>query len=71
MEPAPHRVIQNGQTLRRNMQRDLITKDELQSQLREQGVYDLSQVEFALTEPAGAVSVFRKEGVPGSRGVNH
>jgi uncharacterized membrane protein YcaP (DUF421 family) len=71
LEPAPLPVIQNGKMLRRNMQRELITKDELQSQLREQGVYDVSEVEFAFIEPDGGVSVFPKDGERLSKGLDH
>lgn len=71
LEPAPLPVMQNGKMLRRNMQRELVTRDELQSQLREKGVYNVSEVEFAFIEPDGGLSVFRKEGVPGSKGADH
>ncbi|WP_442483045.1 DUF421 domain-containing protein [Aeoliella sp. SH292] len=71
LEPAPLPVIQNGKMLRRNMQRELITKDELQSQLREQGVHDVSEVEFAFIEPDGGVSVFRKDGTSEAKGADH
>jgi uncharacterized membrane protein YcaP (DUF421 family) len=42
LEPAPLPVVRNGRLLHRNMRAELITKDELLSQLRQQDVTDLS-----------------------------
>jgi uncharacterized membrane protein YcaP (DUF421 family) len=60
LEPAPLLVIENGQMLRRNMQREFITKDELLSQLREKGVHAPSEVEKAFVEPDGCISIKMK-----------
>ena len=44
LHPFPLRLVRDGQMLRRNMRRELITKEELTSLLREQGVEDIRQV---------------------------
>jgi uncharacterized membrane protein YcaP (DUF421 family) len=66
--PPPLPLVQNGHLLHHNMRRELITKDELMSQLREQGVDDLTQVKLALMEGDGRISVICQDGQ--SRGVS-
>ena len=56
-EPPPLPLIQDGKLLRRNLRRELITEDELMSQLREQGVEDWEQVRQAFMESDGHISV--------------
>ena len=55
-------LVRDGRLLRRNMRRELITEDELMSQLRLQGVSDASQVAFAAMEGDGQISVIRRDG---------
>ncbi len=57
IEPAPLLLIQNGKLLYRNMRKELITRDELMSQLREQGIDDPAKVKTAYMEPDGQLSV--------------
>lgn len=57
LEPPPLPVVRNGQLLRRNMRQELLTEDELMSQLRQQGVGDVSTVKLAYVEPDGGISV--------------
>lgn len=59
--PPPLPLVRDGQLLRSNMRRELITRDELMSQLREQGVADLRQVKLACIEGDGRISVVRHE----------
>jgi uncharacterized membrane protein YcaP (DUF421 family) len=54
-------LIKNGEMLRRNMRKEMITKDELMSQLRLQGVEDISEVKESYLEPGGSVSIIKKE----------
>jgi uncharacterized membrane protein YcaP (DUF421 family) len=61
LAPPPLELVRNGQMNRRNMRKELITVDELRSQLREQGVSDLNQVKSASLEPHGEISVVKKE----------
>lgn len=57
IEPPPLPLIKNGKLLRRNMRRELITEDELMSQLREQGLDDFEKVKAAYIESDGRISV--------------
>lgn len=59
--PPPLKIIENGNLLSRNMRRELITREELFAQLREQGVEDISQVKLAFIEGDGQISVISKE----------
>ena len=60
-EPAPLPLIKDGQMLRKNMRRELITEDELMSQLREQGLDDFDKVKEAYMESDGRISVVERE----------
>jgi len=57
VRPAPLPLVKDGQLLRKNMRRELITMDELMSMLREQGIDDLSKVKRAFMEGDGHISV--------------
>ncbi|MDF2840826.1 MAG: hypothetical protein K0Q99_1598, partial [Clostridia bacterium] len=59
-EGEPVIVIQNGQILEKNMKKLRYHLDNLESQLREKGVFDFSEVEFAVLEPQGQLSVLKK-----------
>ena len=60
-EPPPLPLIQNGKLLRRNLRQELITEDEVKSQLREQGLEDWAQVKEAFMESDGHISVIPYE----------
>jgi uncharacterized membrane protein YcaP (DUF421 family) len=47
--------------LERNMRQELITKEELMSQLRRNGVEDVAEVKKAFIEGDGQVSVIKRE----------
>ena len=66
--PPPLPLVKNGHLLHRNMRSELITEDELMSQLREQGVDNVAQVKSALMEGDGRISVICDDGQ--SRGVS-
>ena len=57
IEPTPLPLIREGKMLRRNMRHELITEEELMSQLREQGLDDIQNVKQAVMEPDGHISV--------------
>ena len=61
IEPPPLPLVKAGKLLRRNMRRELISEEELLSQLREQGVDDLGKVKEAFMEPDGHISVVARE----------
>jgi uncharacterized membrane protein YcaP (DUF421 family) len=56
----PTIVIQNGHILEKNMRASRYRYDDLLMQLRERGVFDLSEVEFAVLETNGQLSVLKR-----------
>lgn len=56
----PTIVIENGVILERNLEKLRYTVDELLTHLREKEVFDIGEVEFAILEPSGALSVQKK-----------
>ena len=53
-------VIENGKILEEHLRKIRIPLDELISELRTQGVFKISDVEFALFEPGGKLSIQKK-----------
>lgn len=56
----PTLVIQKGIILKENLQRIRYTVDDLVADLRSKGVFNLSEVEYAVLEPTGNLSVLRR-----------
>ena len=74
IHPPALPLVKNGQMHRRNMRHELITEEELISQIRLQGVDDLSQVKKAYMESDGRISVItqqprKKKDAPEKRGM--
>jgi uncharacterized membrane protein YcaP (DUF421 family) len=66
LHPPPLRLIKDGRLVRQNMRRELITEQELMSQLRQQGVSDMHGVKEACMEGDGHISIVQqKEGKTG------
>ncbi len=61
VHPRALPLVKDGRMLRRNMRHELITEDELVSQLRLQGVEDVSQVKAAYMEGDGRISVVERD----------
>lgn len=61
LRAAPILLVKDGQLQRRNLRQELITKEELMGQLREQGVEELNEVEKCYLEADGHISVITKE----------
>jgi len=59
--PPPLILVKNGKIIRRNMRREMITENELMSQLRKQGVDDMDVVKQAFMEADGSISVIEDE----------
>jgi uncharacterized membrane protein YcaP (DUF421 family) len=59
--PPPLPLIEDGKMLRRNMQKEMITTEELNSQLRQQGIEHCSEVKKAFIEGDGSISIIRKD----------
>lgn len=57
LRPPALPLVKDGRMLRHNMRRELITEGELLSQLREQGIGDVSEVREAFMEGDGRISV--------------
>jgi uncharacterized membrane protein YcaP (DUF421 family) len=61
VHPPPLHLIRSGHLLRRNMRRELITEEELMSQLRQQGIEDIGLVQTACIESDGQISIIKKD----------
>lgn len=61
VEPRPLPLVRHGRILRRNLRRELMTIEELKSELRQNGVEDLAQVKAATMEADGSISVIRND----------
>lgn len=57
VRPSALTLVENGKMLRRNMRKEFITEEELMAQLRKNGVDDVRDVEKALIEGDGSISV--------------
>ncbi len=64
IEPPQVQLVRRGRILVGNLRRQLMTIEELQSKLREQGIEQLSEVKLAAMEPDGAISVIRRAAPP-------
>lgn len=62
IHPAPLPLIKDGHLIIRNMRRELITKDELHSRLREEGIEDMNDVKRCYMEGDGRISIISKSG---------
>lgn len=60
-QDSPTMLVRDGRLLHRNIERELITEDELMAALRKQGIDDLRQVRLAVLEIDGQVSVVKDE----------
>jgi len=60
--PPPVLLIDHGRILHRNLRAELVTKDELMTHLREEGIGDIAEVEQACMEPDGMISVIKTGG---------
>jgi uncharacterized membrane protein YcaP (DUF421 family) len=61
-EPSPLLLIRDGQVLEGNMRREMLTREELLSKLRQHGIEGPEQVRWAYMESDGQVSVGRRDG---------
>ncbi len=61
VHPPPLLLVKDGQMLRHNMRKELITPEELMSQLREKGLEALEGVREAYVEGDGQISLIKRE----------
>lgn len=59
VEGEPVQLVRDGKILPRNMRRELLTRDDLMSALREHGIEELSEVKSAAMETDGEISVIK------------
>jgi uncharacterized membrane protein YcaP (DUF421 family) len=62
MHPPPLLLIEDGRLQRRNLRSQLMTREDLLEQLREQGVEDITKVKACRLEGDGRLSVIKLEG---------
>ncbi|MDH7479591.1 MAG: DUF421 domain-containing protein [Syntrophomonadaceae bacterium] len=60
IEGEPVVVIQNGKILENNLRRLRYNLNDLEMQLRDRDIFDISELEFAVLEPHGKLSVLKK-----------
>jgi uncharacterized membrane protein YcaP (DUF421 family) len=58
-EPGVLTLVKHGVIQRSSLRREMLTKEDLESQLRLSGIEDIAQVKHAYLEPDGHVSVIR------------
>ena len=58
---APKLLVQNGRMIKRNMERENMSEDDLMSQLRQHGIEHLRSVRRAYAEGDGHISVIRAD----------
>lgn len=61
IHPPPIALIKNGKILLKNLKKQLVTMDDLMSNLRENGVDDISKVKTVCLEGDGKISIVKKE----------
>jgi uncharacterized membrane protein YcaP (DUF421 family) len=66
LSAPPLALIRHGRIVHENLAHEKITKDELMSQLRQNGVSGVSEVQNAFLEPDGRVSVIVRKSRAGS-----
>ncbi|HVG22388.1 MAG TPA: YetF domain-containing protein, partial [Blastocatellia bacterium] len=68
IRPAPLLLVKDGRMLRKNMRYEMITEEELFSQLRQQGVDKVSEVKKCYLEGDGRISVITNDKKSGDQG---
>jgi len=63
LSPRRLTLVRDGRMMRRNMRKELMTEEELMSQIRLQGAADLSRVREACMEADGRISVITRDDV--------
>ncbi|KHF38312.1 DUF421 domain-containing protein [Halalkalibacter okhensis] len=61
IEGRPVMIIEHGKINQLNMRKQRYNLDDVLFQLREKGISDIRQVDFAILERSGSLSIFRKE----------
>ncbi|UYZ59744.1 DUF421 domain-containing protein [Hymenobacter latericus] len=64
LKPGKLLLVKNGVMLRENMRKELITHSELMSEVRANGIADLSRIREAYMEPSGRISIICEDEKP-------
>lgn len=62
LQAQPLMLVKDGQMLRRNMRKELITEEELLGELRKHGLDAVEKVKEAIMEEDGSISIVKREG---------
>ena len=62
VRPAPLPLVRQGQLIRRNMRKEMITTDELRGEARHQGIGNLKEIREAHLEANGEISFVKRKG---------
>lgn len=62
LKPPPLKLIENGRVLRQNLRAEMLSFDDLKSQLREEGIQQVRDVTEAHLEGDGRLSVIKRRG---------
>jgi uncharacterized membrane protein YcaP (DUF421 family) len=65
LEGKPTHLIEDGELLDKNLRRELVTKDELKSAAHKQGFRGLDDVDRAVLEASGLITIIGKDPSPG------
>ncbi len=61
IDPPPLLLIKNGKMMIKNMRQELITRQELLSQIRQQGIENIKEIRRAYIEGDGRISILKFE----------
>lgn len=61
VEGGPCLLVHNGEILWRNMRKEMITKEELMSAIRQSGGLSIANIHVAMVEANGTISVINKK----------
>lgn len=61
LEPEPTIVVRAGRYLDGHMRREGVDREEVETAIREHGLEDVSQVEMAVLEPDGTISIVGRD----------
>ena len=60
LEGDPIVVVQDGRWIEKNLKRERLTQDEVLESAREQSIGSLSDVEWAILETSGQITIIKK-----------
>ena len=63
LKPPSLMLIRDGRLIPQNLRKEMITEDELKSQLREQSVDNYEEIKLAMLEGDGRLSVLKRQSV--------